>query len=114
MNTDINPEDLNNVTDAHDSEEELFSYDPTDPIDAGTTAELPRALDLEDALAPEDDGDVSDAVQNPKRPTELKRKLVAGGVGRYCFKLFEVNFTRRYFLRRVKYIFRSETAAQHL
>lgn len=80
MNTDINPEDLNNVTDTHNSEEDLFSYDPTDPIDAGTTAELPRALDLEDALAPEDDGDVSDAVQNPKRPTGLKRKLVAGGV----------------------------------
>lgn len=80
MNTDINTEDFNNVTDAHDSEEDLFSYDPTDPIDAGTTAELPRALDLEDALAPEDDGDVSDAVQNPKRPTGLKRKLVAGGV----------------------------------
>lgn len=80
MNTDINPEDFNNVTDARDSEEGLFSYDPTDPIDAGTTAELPRALDLEDALAPEDDGDVSDAVQNPKRPTGLKRKLVAGGV----------------------------------
>ena len=80
MNTDINPEDFNNGTDAHDSEEDLFSYDPTDPIDAGTTAELPRALDLEDALAPEDDGDVSDAVQNQKRPTGLKRKLVAGGV----------------------------------
>lgn len=80
MNTDINPEDFNNVTDGHDSEEDLFSYDPTDPIDAGTTAELPRALDLENALAPEDDGDVSDAVQNPKRPTGLKRKLVAGGV----------------------------------
>lgn len=80
MNTDINPEDFNNGTDARDSEEGLFSYDPTDPIDAGTTAELPRALDLEDALAPEDDGDVSDAAQNPKRPTGLKRKLVAGGV----------------------------------
>lgn len=80
MNTDINPEDFNNVTDAHDSEEDLFSYDPTDPIDAGTTAELPRALELEDALAPEDDGDVSDAAQNPKSPTGLKRKLVAGGV----------------------------------
>lgn len=80
MNTDINPEDFNNVTDAHDSEEDLFSYDPTDPIDAGTTAELPRACELEDALAPEDDGDVSDADQNPKRPTGLKRKLVAGGV----------------------------------
>ena len=80
MNTDINPEDFNNGTDAHDSEEDLFSYDPTDPIDAGTTAELPRARELEDALAPEDDGDVSDAAQNPKRPTGLKRKLVAGGV----------------------------------
>lgn len=80
MNTDINPEDFNNGTDAHDNEEDLFSYDPTDPIDAGTTAELPRARELEDALAPEDDGDVSDAAQNPKRPTGLKRKLVAGGV----------------------------------
>lgn len=80
MNTDINPEDFNNGTDAHDSEEDLFSYDPTDPIDAGTTAELPRALELEDALAPEDDGEVSDAVQNPKRPSGLKRKLVAGGL----------------------------------
>ena len=80
MNTDINPEDFNNGTDAHDSEEDLFSYDPTDPIDAGTTAELPRARELEDALAPEDDGDVSDATQNPKRPTGLKRELVAGGV----------------------------------
>lgn len=80
MNTDINPEDFNNGDDAHDSEEDLFSYDPTDPIDAGTTAELPRALELEDALAPEDDGEGSDAVQNPKRPSGLKRKLVAGGV----------------------------------
>lgn len=80
MNTDINPEVFNTDTDAHDSEEDLFSYDPTDPIDAGTTAELPRALELEDALAPEDDGDVSDTAQNPKRPTGLKRKLVAGGV----------------------------------
>lgn len=80
MNTDINPKDFNTGTDAHDSEEDLFSYDPTDPIDAGTTAELPRARELEDALAPEDDGNVSDAAQNPKRPTGLKRKLVAGGV----------------------------------
>lgn len=80
MNTDINPEDFNNGTDARDSEEDLFSYNPTDPIDAGTTAELPRARELEDALAPEDDGDVSDAAQNPKRPAGLKRKLVAGGV----------------------------------
>ncbi len=80
MNTDINPEDFNNGTDAHDSEEDLFAYDPTDQIDAGTTAELPRARELEDALAPEDDGDVSDAAQNPTRPTGLKRKLIAGGV----------------------------------
>lgn len=80
MNTDINPEDFNNGTGAHDSEEDLFSYDPTDPIDAGTTAELPIAHELEDALAPEDDDDDSDAVQSAKRPTGLKRKLVAGGV----------------------------------
>lgn len=80
MNTDINPEDFNNGDDAHDSEEDLFSYDPTDQIDAGTTAELPRARELEDALAPEGDGDISDTAQNPKRPTGLKRKLVAGGV----------------------------------
>lgn len=80
MKTDINPEDFNNAAETHDSEEDLFSYDPTDPIDAGTTAELPVARELEDALAPEDDGDVSDAAQNPKRPTGLKRKLVAGGV----------------------------------
>ena len=80
MNTDINPEDFNNGTGAHDGEEDLFSYDPTDPIDAGTTAELPIAHELEDALAPEDDGDVSDDAQNQKRPNSLKRKLVAGGV----------------------------------
>lgn len=80
MNTDINPEDFNNSAAAHDSEEDLFSYDPTDPIDAGTTAELPIAHELEDALAPEDDGDVSEVTQNPKRPSGLKRKLVAGGV----------------------------------
>lgn len=80
MNTDINPEDFNNGTGAHDSEEDLFSYDPTDPIDAGTTAELPIAHELEDDLAPEDDGDASEVTQNPKRPSGLKRKLVAGGV----------------------------------
>ena len=81
MNTDTNPEDLNNGTGAHDGEDDLFSYDPTGPINAGTTAELPIAHELEDALAPEDDGDVSDATQNPKRPNNsLKRKLVAGGV----------------------------------
>lgn len=80
MNTDINPEDFNNGTGAHDSEEDLFSYDPTDPIDAGTTAELPIAHELEDALAPEDDGGASEVTQNPKRPSGLKRKLVAGGV----------------------------------
>lgn len=81
MNTDTNPEDLNNGTGAHDGEDDLFSYDPTGPIDAGTTAELPIAHELEDALAPEDDGDVSDDTQNPKRPNNsLKRKLVADGV----------------------------------
>lgn len=80
MNTDMNPEDFNNGDNVRDSEEDLFMYDPTDPIDAGTTAELPRTRELKDALAPEDDDDDSDAVQSAKRPTGLKRKLVAGGV----------------------------------
>lgn len=80
MNTDINPKDFNNGTGTHDNEEDLFSYDPNDPIDADTTDELPIAHELDDALAPEDDGDVSDAAQSMKRPSGLKRKLVAGGV----------------------------------
>lgn len=80
MNTDINPKDFNNGTGTHDNEEDLFSYDPNDPIDADTTDELPIDHELEDTLAPEDDGDVSDAAQSMKRPSGLKRKLVAGGV----------------------------------
>lgn len=80
MNTDINPEDFNNGDSTRDSEEDLFAYDPTDQIDAGTTAELPRARELEDALAPEEEDGLSDADQSPKRPTGLKHKLVAGGV----------------------------------
>ena len=80
MNTDINPEDFNNGDSTRDSEEDLFAYDPTDQIDAGTTAELPRARELEDALAPEEEDGLSEADQSPKRPTGLKRKLVAGGV----------------------------------
>lgn len=80
MNNDINPETFDNGAGANDNEEDLFSYDPTDAIEAGTTAELPRACELEDALAPEDDGDVYDAAQSVKRPDSLKRKLVAGGV----------------------------------
>lgn len=80
MNTDIKPEDFNNGDDTRDSEEDLFAYDPTDQIDADTTAELPRARELEDALAPEEEDGLSDADQSPKRPTGLKRKLVAGGV----------------------------------
>lgn len=80
MNTDINPEDFNNDSSTRDSEEDLFAYDPTDQFDAGTTAELPRARELGDALAPEEEDGLSDADQSPKRPTGLKRKLVAGGV----------------------------------
>lgn len=80
MNTDINPEDFNSGDSTRDSEEDLFAYDPTDQIDAGTTAELPRARELEDALAPEEEDGLSDADQSTKRPTGLKRKLVAGGV----------------------------------
>lgn len=80
MNTDINPEDFNSGDSTRDSEEDLFAYDPTDQIDAGTTAELPHARELEDALAPEEEDGLSDADQSTKRPTGLKRKLVAGGV----------------------------------
>lgn len=80
MNTDINPEDFNSGDSTRDSEEDLFAYDPTDQIDAGTTVELPRARELEDALAPEEEDGLSDADQSTKRPTGLKRKLVAGGV----------------------------------
>lgn len=80
MNTDINPEDFNSGDSTRDSEEDLFAYDPTDQIDAGTTAELPRARELEDALAPEEEDGLSNADQSTKRPTGLKRKLVAGGV----------------------------------
>lgn len=80
MSTDINPEGFNNGDSTRDSEEDLFAYDPTDQFDAGTTAELPRARELEGALAPEEEDGLSDADQSPKRPTGLKRKLVAGGV----------------------------------
>lgn len=80
MSNDIDPENFNDGDSARDSEEDLFAYDPTDPIDAGTTAELPRVRELEDAMAPDDDSDVSDAAQDPKCPTGLKHKLVAGGI----------------------------------
>lgn len=83
MNTDMNPENVNpdNSEDiAADTEATRLMDTPSDPIGADTTAELPIAHELEDALAPEDDGDVSEVTQNPKRPSGLKRKLVAGGV----------------------------------
>ena len=47
--------------------------------DSDTMAELPIARDLEDAAAP-DPNAAEDGEQAPKRPSGLKRKLVAGGV----------------------------------
>lgn len=83
MNTDMNPENVNpdNPEDFNADTEATQLMDTSNThTGAGTTAELPIACELEDALAPEDDGDVSEVTQDPKRPSGLKRKLVAGGV----------------------------------
>ena len=52
---------------------------PDNPIAADVTTELPLAKDLEDAVAPDLDATADDS-QTPRRPSGLKRKLVAGGV----------------------------------
>lgn len=92
MNTDMNPEDVNpNTTDP--DKPAGFSYTtlrtddgrvmrlvvPHGFGDSDTMAELPIARDLEDAVEPDPD-DAADGVQSPKRPSGMKRKLVAGGV----------------------------------
>lgn len=82
MNTDMNPEndkpadpiDLNT-----DTEKTHLMDTPDNPIAADVTAELPLAKDLENAVAPDPDAAADDS-QTPKRPSGLKRKLVAGGV----------------------------------
>ena len=83
MNTDMNPENVNpdNSEDFDaDTESTRLMDTPTDPIAAGTTAELPIARDLEDAAAPDATDSLADESLSPKRSGSLKRKLVAGGV----------------------------------
>lgn len=82
MNTDmnsenVNPDDSNDLN--TDTEKTHLMDTPDNPIAADVTAELPLAKDLEDAVAPDPDATADDS-QTPKRPSGLKRKLVAGGV----------------------------------
>ena len=82
MNTDMNPENINPDSSDNlsaDNEETHLMDTPDNPIAADVTAELPIAKDLEDAVAPDPDATTDDS-QTPKRPSGLKRKLVAGGV----------------------------------
>ena len=83
MNTDMNSENVNpdNPEDFNaDTEDTQLMDTPDDHTATDVTAELPIARDLEDAVAPDSTDSASDAVQSPKRPNCLKRKLVAGGV----------------------------------
>lgn len=83
MNTDMNPENVNpdNPEDFNaDAEKTQLMDTPDTHTGADVTAELPSACDLEEAVAPDSTDSASDAVQSPKRPRSLKRKLVAGGV----------------------------------
>lgn len=82
MNTDMNPENINPDSSDNlsaDNEETHLMDTPDNPIAADVTAELPIAKDLEDAVALDPDATTDDS-QTPKRPSGLKRKLVAGGV----------------------------------
>lgn len=82
MNADVNPENVNpdDSNDLNTDTEKTHLMDtPDNPIAADVTAELPIAKDLEDAVAPDSDATADDS-QTPKRPSGLKRKLVAGGV----------------------------------
>lgn len=82
MNTDMNPENVNpdDSNDLNTDTEKTHLMDtPDNPIAADVTAELPVAKDLEDSVAPDPDAATDDS-QTPKRPSGLKRKLVAGGV----------------------------------
>lgn len=82
MNTDMNPENVNpdDSNDLNtDTEKTNLMDTPDNSIAADVTAELPLAKDLEDAVAPDLDATADDS-QTPRRPSGLKRKLVAGGV----------------------------------
>lgn len=83
MNTDMNPENVNTDSSEDfnaDTEDTQLMDTPDAHIGTDVTAELPIARDPEDAVAPDSPDSASDAVQSPKRPNCLKRKLVAGGV----------------------------------
>lgn len=83
MNTDMNSENVNpdNPEDFNaDTEDTQLMDTPDNHTGTDVTAELPIARNLEDAVAPDSTDSASDAVQSPKRPKSLKRKLVAGGV----------------------------------
>lgn len=82
MNTDMNPENINPDSSDNlnaDNEETQLMDTPDNPIAADVTTELPLAKNLEDAVAPDLDATADDS-QTPRRPSGLKRKLVAGGV----------------------------------
>lgn len=82
MNTDMKPENVSPDSSDNlsaDAEKTHLMDAPDNPIAADVTAELPIAKDLEDAVAPDPDATADDS-QTPKRPSGLKRKLVAGGV----------------------------------
>ena len=82
MNTDMNPETVNLDSSDNlsaDTEKTHLMDTPDNPTAADVTAELPAAKDLKDAVAPDPDA-ADDDSQTPKRPSGLKRKLVAGGV----------------------------------
>ncbi len=82
MNTDMNPENVNpdDSNDLNtDTEKTNLMDTPDNSIAADVTAELPLAKDLKDAVAPDLDATADDS-QTPRRPSGLKRKLVAGGV----------------------------------
>lgn len=82
MNTDMKPENVNPDSSDNlsaDAEKTHLMDAPDNTIAADVTAELPLAKDLEDAVAPDLDATADDS-QTPRRPSGLKRKLVAGGV----------------------------------
>lgn len=77
MNTDMNPENVN----PEDPEDLVHMPEEAQPMDTpDVTAELPIAEDPEDAAAPDSPDADAEALQAPKGPRGLKRKLVAGGV----------------------------------
>lgn len=83
MNTDMNPENVNpdNSEDINaDTEGTQLIDTPDNHTGTDVTAELPIARNLEDAVAADSTDSDSKISQSSKRPSGLKRKIVAGGV----------------------------------